>query len=60
MAIIGGAILPLVGGGVADLSNLNMAFVVPMIGYVLLTVFAVACARSRGREADVVAQPAPH
>ena len=60
MAIIGGAILPLIGGRVADLSNLNMAFVVPMIGYVLLTVFAVACARSRTRDADVAVAPSPH
>jgi FHS family L-fucose permease-like MFS transporter len=60
MAIIGGAILPLVGGRVADTSNLNMAFLVPMIGYVLLTVFAVAAARTHARGSDVVAAPASH
>lgn len=60
MAIIGGAILPLIGGRVADTSNLNMAFLVPMIGYVLLTVFAVAAARTRARGSDVVAAPASH
>lgn len=60
MAIIGGAILPLVGGLVADTSNLNMAFLVPMVGYVLLTVFAVAAARARTHGEDVVAAPASH
>lgn len=60
MAIIGGAVLPLIGGRVADTSNLNMAFLVPMIGYVLLTVFAVAAARTRTRGGDVVAAPSSH
>ena len=60
MAIIGGAILPLVGGMVADTSNLNMAFLIPAAGYVILTVFAVAAARTRAHGEDVVAAPAPH
>lgn len=60
MAIIGGAILPLIGGRIADTSNLNMAFLVPMIGYVLLTVFAIAAARTRAHGGDVVAAPASH
>jgi MFS transporter, FHS family, L-fucose permease len=60
MAIIGGAILPLVGGMVADMGGLNLAFVVPLLGYVVLTVFAVAAARTRARDADVVAAPASH
>ncbi len=60
MAIIGGAILPLVGGMVADAAGLNLAFLVPLLGYVVLTVFAVAAARTRARDADVVAAPASH
>ncbi|CAN5241636.1 sugar MFS transporter [soil metagenome] len=41
--IIGGAILPLIGGRIADASGgvLNPAFFVPLCGYALLTVFAV-------------------
>lgn len=60
MAIIGGAVLPLIGGRVADAGSLNAAFFIPMLGYVLLTVFAVAAARTRGRGSDVAAAPAPH
>jgi len=45
--IIGGAILPLISGGIADRSGgvLNPAFVVPLTGYIALTVFAIAAAR---------------
>jgi FHS family L-fucose permease-like MFS transporter len=60
MAIIGGAILPLIGGKVADAGDLSLAFVVPMLGYVILTVFAVAAARTPVRDADVVTAPASH
>jgi FHS family L-fucose permease-like MFS transporter len=60
MAIIGGAILPLIGGWVADHSNLNLAFAVPLAGYAILTVFAVAAARTPVDAADVAPAPAPH
>ena len=60
MAIIGGAILPLIGGKVADAGDLSLAFFVPMLGYVILTVFAVAAARTPVRDADVVPAPASH
>lgn len=62
MAIIGGAILPLVGARLADASGglLNVGFLIPLIGYVILTVFAVMAARTRVRDADVVAAPASH
>ncbi|MDI6624357.1 MAG: glucose/galactose MFS transporter [Brevundimonas sp.] len=61
-AIVGGAVLPLIAGLIVDDAAMmfNPAFYVPLAGYVLLTVFAVACARSRTREADVVAKPSPH
>ena len=46
--IIGGALLPLVAGSIADSGgNLNHAFIVPLIGYVLLTIFAVAAMRTK-------------
>ena len=60
MAIIGGAVLPLIGGRVADVSNLNLAFFIPLAGYVVLTIFAVAAARTGARAGDVVAAPASH
>lgn len=49
--IIGGAVLPLISGKIADGSGgvLNPAFVVPLMGYVALTIFAVAAARTSAR-----------
>ena len=49
--IIGGAILPLIAGRIADGAGgvLNPAFFVPLLGYAALTVFAIAAARTRGR-----------
>tara|TARA_R110002051_G_C8688831_1_gene492731 strand:- start:181 stop:1470 length:1290 start_codon:yes stop_codon:yes gene_type:complete len=60
--IIGGAILPLIAGRIADAAGgvLNPAFFVPLTGYVALTVFALACARTPARDADVVIAPSPH
>lgn len=56
-AIVGGAVLPILGGMVADASaTLNPVFYVPLAGYAVLTVFAVAAARSKARhEAGAVA-----
>ncbi|QDH72463.1 sugar MFS transporter [Brevundimonas sp. M20] len=52
MAIIGGAVLPLLGGWMADSAGLNLAFVIPLVGYVILTIFAVAAARARVRNVE--------
>ena len=61
-AIVGGAGLPPIAGLLVDdaAAVFNPAFYVPLVGYALLIVFAVACARSRAREADVVAAPSSH
>ncbi|HYC67371.1 sugar MFS transporter [Brevundimonas sp.] len=60
-AIVGGAVLPYIGGQIADASaTFNPVFYVPLAGYVLLTVFALAAARTRSRDGDVAAAPAPH
>ena len=60
-AIVGGAVLPYIGGQIADASaNFNPVFYVPLVGYLLLTVFAIAAARTRGRDGDVAAAPASH
>ena len=56
MAIVGGAILPLLGGVIADASNRSMAFFVPMLGYAGLFLFAFAAGRARVAPAD---RPAP-
>ena len=60
--IIGGAILPLIAGQIADAAGgvLTPAFYVPMLGYAALTVFAIAAARTRVRNGDGAAAPAPH
>ena len=60
MAIIGGAILPLLGGWMADNAGLNLAFFIPLAGYVILTIFAIAAARAKVANADAVAAPGGH
>ena len=48
--IIGGALLPQVAARIADAAGaLQPAFLVPMAGYVGLTVFAIACARTKAK-----------
>jgi MFS transporter, FHS family, L-fucose permease len=46
MAIIGGAILPLLGGVISDAASRSMAFFVPLCGYVGLFLFALAASRA--------------
>lgn len=58
--IIGGALLPLAAAQVADRAgDMHLAFFVPVAGYVLLTLFAVACARTQGRE-TIEGAASPH
>ena len=60
-AIVGGAVLPWIAGQVADASaTFNPVFFVPLVGYLLLTIFAVAASRVKVSQADAVAGPAPH
>jgi len=48
--IIGGAFLPLMTGYLVDISGrVSTGFVVPLVGYICLTVFAIACIRSLPR-----------
>jgi len=47
VAIVGGAVLPPIVGRIADTVGLHAAFVVPMIAYVLISVFAFGAARAR-------------
>jgi len=39
MAIVGGAIVPLIGGRMADLTNLKMALLVPALCYAIIVAF---------------------
>jgi FHS family L-fucose permease-like MFS transporter len=41
MAIIGGAIFPAIMGGISDASNIQTAFIVPLICYVYILYFAL-------------------
>ena len=47
MAIVGGAILPLLVGLVGDSVGLHASFLVPMVAYAAITVFAMAAGRAR-------------
>ena len=42
MAILGGALLPLIMGHISDVSNIRTAFIVPLVCYVYILYFAVA------------------
>ncbi len=58
--IIGGALLPQVAARIGDSAgHLSPAFLVPLLGYVGLTVFAIACVRTQPR-GDVEAAVSPH
>lgn len=59
--IIGGALLPLLAARLADNSGtLSTAFWVPLGGYVLLTLFAIAAARTKPREGVEVSAVSGH
>jgi len=47
VAIIGGAILPFVTGKIIDSAGLHVAFLLPMVAYVLICIFAMAATRAR-------------
>ncbi|RZL57328.1 MAG: sugar MFS transporter, partial [Pedobacter sp.] len=48
MAILGGALLPLVQGALADSFGLQLSFLVPMLGYVYIAFFGFYCSRKLG------------
>ena len=41
MSIVGGAILPLIMGRVSDLSSIRWAYTVPIVGFVMVSLFAL-------------------
>ena len=60
-AIIGGALLPLLVGKIADMSDYATALAVPLVCYVILFLFALAAGRARVHAAGVdTANPTLH
>jgi FHS family L-fucose permease-like MFS transporter len=60
-AIVGGAILPWIAGRIADVTgSFDNAFIVPVVGYTGILIFAVAAARVSGADATPVAMPGGH
>jgi FHS family L-fucose permease-like MFS transporter len=51
MAIVGGAILPVATGFAADRIGLSLAFVVPLVAYAFIALFALAGSRTSARAA---------
>ncbi|MNL66071.1 hypothetical protein D3C87_1904840 [compost metagenome] len=48
MAILGGALLPLVQGAFADSMGIHHSFFVPALGYLYIAFFGFYCARKLG------------
>jgi MFS transporter, FHS family, L-fucose permease len=55
MAIVGGAILPVIAGLIADSAGLHAAFLLPMAAYAFISLIAVAASKAR----IVTAETAP-
>ena len=61
LAIVGGAILPWIAGRITDAtSSFGHAFIVPVIGYAGILLFAISASRVKGAEHHAVAMPAGH
>lgn len=59
LAIVGGAIMPVVTGHLADMTNLHFALFVPVLCYLSILAFAVLCMRG-ALENRVKGAPNPH
>jgi FHS family L-fucose permease-like MFS transporter len=60
LAIVGGALLPLLSGHLADAYGVAMAFAVPAAAYVGIVLFALGAHRAGVAGSGDVAAPAPH
>jgi len=60
MAIVGGAVLPLIAGRIVDVAGLQAAFLLPMLAYAVIAVFATAAGRARTVPAAEVAAGLAH
>jgi len=57
VAIVGGAILPYLVGQFADAASLTLAFIVPMLAYAVIALFAIAAKRTHVHRLGV--EPVP-
>jgi FHS family L-fucose permease-like MFS transporter len=57
-AIVGGALLPPLAGKIADVANLHFSYFVPLAGYALIALFALASSKVGG--AGSTANPSHH
>jgi FHS family L-fucose permease-like MFS transporter len=46
LAIVGGALVPVITGKIADMTNLHVSLFVPVLCYLSIIIFATLCARS--------------
>jgi len=61
MSIIGGALVPLLVGKVADMSDYSAALAVPLVCYIVLLLFAIGAGRAPVHAAGVdTANPTLH
>lgn len=60
MSIIGGAIIPLMVGKAADLSDYSTAVAIPMVCYLALMAIAIAAGRARTHAVGTVSEAAIH
>lgn len=60
MAITGGAVLPRIAGIIADGPGLHMAFLLPMVAYAAISLFAMTAAKARVTEIGRTAGAAGH
>ena len=60
MSIIGGAIIPLLVGKAADLSDYSTAVAIPMVCYLALMAIAIAAGRARTHAVGTVSEAAIH
>ena len=58
-AILGGALLPLAVGAIADRLGLSAAFAVPLLGYAFIALFAAAARERRGNAVPLPAVGSP-
>jgi FHS family L-fucose permease-like MFS transporter len=58
MAIVGGAVLPVIVGHIADAAGLREAYVVPMVAYLCIVAFGIAASRETALR--TAASIAPH
>jgi len=56
VAVFGGALLPVTVGAIADCFGLSTAFAVPLIGYIVIAIFALAARESGASARDTRAE----